>query len=136
MQKLFKSTFQKVENQISQRTGDRQAPLAVSTREPSTLDSPTVDDLLRYRYHHGANIGSVFVLERWLNGSMFLPEAQGGSEFDAVSAYQRQHGLEQTRGKWEEHWRNAITDQQLEWLAVEAKCTSIRLPIGYFTLGP
>lgn len=68
---------------------------------------------------------------------MFPPNSSGGgSELDAVAAHLKLHGLEATRAKWENHWRNAaISEQEFEWLAREAKCTSIRLPIGYFTLG-
>jgi len=66
---------------------------------------------------------------------MFPSEAPGGSELDAVATHLQQHGLEATREKWENHWVNAISEQEFAWLAREAKCTSIRLPIGYFTLG-
>lgn len=45
-------------------------------------------------------------------------------------------GLESTRQKWETHWNNALSDADLDWLANSAHCNSIRLPIGYFTLGP
>ena len=67
---------------------------------------------------------------------MFPKNCSGGSELDAVSTSLQQSGLEATRQKFENHWRNGLTDQDLEWLVRDAKCTSIRLPIGYFTLGP
>lgn len=51
------------------------------------LASPTSLDLLRYRTHHGTNLGSIFVLEKWLFPSMFEPTAKGDSELDAVTAY-------------------------------------------------
>ena len=47
----------------------------------------TLQDIYRYRYHHGANLGSIFVLEKWLFSRMFDDSAQGGSELDAVQAY-------------------------------------------------
>ena len=53
---------------------------------PSTIEAPTSLDVLRYRYHHGTNLGSVFVLEQWLSGSMFEEGAAGASELDAVNA--------------------------------------------------
>ena len=56
---------------------------------PPGIRPPTQLDVLRYRYHHGANLGGIFVLEKWLYGSMFDPEAKGGSELDAVTAYVR-----------------------------------------------
>ena len=48
----------------------------------------------------------------------------------------RQAGLDGTRAKWEGHWANAVSDSDFDWLVNAAHCTSIRLPIGYFTLGP
>ncbi len=59
-------------------------PLA-STNEP--FHPPTPLDVLRYRHQHGANLGSIFVLEKWLFPSMFEPTAKGDSELDAVSTY-------------------------------------------------
>ena len=54
---------------------------------PPGIRPPTQLDVLRYRYHHGANLGGIFVLEKWLYGSMFDQEAKGESELDAVTAY-------------------------------------------------
>ena len=47
---------------------------------------PSSQDILRYRYHHGTNLGSIFVLERWLHGSMYDAGSAGDSELDAVIA--------------------------------------------------
>ncbi len=44
--------------------------------------------------------------------------------------------MDETRAKWEDHWNNALSDADLEYLANTANVTTIRLPIGYFTLGP
>ena len=48
---------------------------------------PTYLDNFRYRYHNGTNLGSIFVLEKWLFPSMFEPTTRGDSELDAVTAY-------------------------------------------------
>lgn len=53
---------------------------------PGPPSPPTNLDILRYRSHHGANLGSIFVLEKWLFPAMFEPGASGGSELDAVTA--------------------------------------------------
>lgn len=100
---------------------------------PSTISPPTPLDVLRYRHHFGVNLGSIFVLEPWL-----FPKFTAGasSELDAVTTSIKTNGLEATRQKWENHWKNTVTDQAFGWLANAAKGTSIRLPIGYFTLGP
>lgn len=45
-------------------------------------------------------------------------------------------GLGATRSKWENHWSSAIGDDDFGWLTKQARCNMIRLPIGWFTLGP
>ncbi len=47
---------------------------------------PTPKDILRYRYQHGANLGSIFILESWLFGSMYDEGVAGSSELDAINA--------------------------------------------------
>ncbi|TQB71463.1 Glucan 1,3-beta-glucosidase 3 [Monascus purpureus] len=86
---------------------------------------PTVQDIFRYRYQHGTNLGATFVLERWLRGSMYSHGTVGSSELAAVK-----------RIKWETHWLTALNEDDFRWLRDVARCNSIRLPIGFFTLGP
>ncbi|KAF4633903.1 hypothetical protein G7Y89_g4209 [Cudoniella acicularis] len=116
-------------------------------QEPQTDDSPTQpqnqsyeigpptpNDIFRYRYHLGTNLGSVFVLEKWLSPSMFLP-SKGDSELDAVTASVNEKGVEETRKVWEQHWRSAVSDEDFGWLVGTARCTSIRLPVGWWMMG-
>lgn len=63
-----------------------QLPNTSSAPKP-THSPPSTLDLLSYRSHHGTNLGSILVLEKWLFPSMFSPSAQGDSELDAVTAY-------------------------------------------------
>ncbi|KAG7007505.1 hypothetical protein G7Y79_00009g026140 [Physcia stellaris] len=100
-----------------------------------TLDPPSATEILRYRYQYGVNLGSIFVLERWLSPDMFDDSCTGDSELDAVQASIRVHGLEATRQKWEQHWTSALTDKAINFIADRARCNAVRLPIGYFTLG-
>ncbi|EAT80765.2 hypothetical protein SNOG_11721 [Parastagonospora nodorum SN15] len=97
-------------------------------REPTTLD------IMRYRYHHGTNLGSVYVIERWLQPSRFPDGAEGSSELAAVKAWVDKIGLDATQRKYEDYWDTAITKEDIQWLVNKAKCTTIRLPIGYFDL--
>jgi aryl-phospho-beta-D-glucosidase BglC (GH1 family) len=133
MKKFFakaKSQFQDFQDQSppeSQHT--------IEDPQPSQITPPSAKDVFRYRYAHGTNLGSVFVLEKWLSGSMFPNGARGDSEVDAVTASLEESGLDATKAKWEAHWRDAVSEQDFEWLVREARCNSIRLPIGYFTLG-
>lgn len=64
---------------------------------------------------------------------MFPESCPGSSELDAVRS--APGGPHAAREKLENHWRSALTDDDLRFLVTQARCTSIRLPIGYFTLG-
>ncbi|MCJ1419176.1 Glucan 1,3-beta-glucosidase 3 [Xylographa parallela] len=101
----------------------------------SLIPPPTALDVLRYRYHHGVNLGGVFVLERWLFPSMFPACAEGASELDAVTASFSTIDVFATKEKWEAHWNSALSDEEIADLAGRLCVTTIRLPIGYFTLG-
>jgi aryl-phospho-beta-D-glucosidase BglC (GH1 family) len=79
--------------------------------QPSTLAPPTAKDLYRYRYTHGVNLGSVFLLERWLTPSMFLSSCPDSDEIDAVTSLVLSRGLEATKSKWEAHWRNVLKEE-------------------------
>ena len=56
--------------------------------KPMAVSSPSETDVLRYRYNYGANLGGIFVLEQWMFGSMYDGNVKGGSELDAVTAYE------------------------------------------------
>ncbi|KAH7382217.1 glycoside hydrolase superfamily [Pyrenochaeta sp. MPI-SDFR-AT-0127] len=102
--------------------------------QTQTISEPTPLDIIRYRYHHGTNLGSIYVIERWLYGSRFPDGAEGSSELAAVKAWVDRIGIDATKQKFEEQWANALSEEDIEWLAKTAKCTTIRLPIGYFDL--
>jgi aryl-phospho-beta-D-glucosidase BglC (GH1 family) len=102
-----------------------------------SIKEPTALDILRYRYHHGTNLGSVYVIERWLQPSRFPDGAEGSSELAAVKAWVDREGIECTKQRFEQHWSDVVTDAAIGWLVNEAKCTTVRLPIGYYDLpGP
>ena len=44
--------------------------------------------------------------------------------------------MDETRAKWEQHWNDSFSDADLKYLTTVANVTTVRLPIGYFTLGP
>jgi len=60
-----------------------QQPLP-SHDEPADIQPPSPLDVMRYRYQHGTNLGSVFVLERWLTGSMFVEGSGGSAELAGI----------------------------------------------------
>jgi aryl-phospho-beta-D-glucosidase BglC (GH1 family) len=99
-----------------------------------SIQDPTPLDIMRYRYHHGTNLGSVYVVERWLQNSRFSDGAEGSSELALVKAWVDKIGMEATQRKFEDYWATAVTEEDIQWLITKAKCTTIRLPIGYFDL--
>jgi hypothetical protein len=100
----------------------------------SNIRDPTPLDIIRYRYHHGTNLGSVYVIERWLQPSRFPDGAEGSSELAAVKAWVDKVGIEATQRKLEDYWASAVSEDDIQWLVNKAKCTTVRLPIGYFDL--
>ncbi|KAG9228995.1 glycoside hydrolase superfamily [Amylocarpus encephaloides] len=137
----MKSFFNKLEDKVSSFSQEflvhdskAQQPIQ-QQHQSSTILPPTPDDVFRYRYHHGTNLGSVFVLEKWLSGHMFLPSSNGDSELDAVTASVKERGIDETRRIWEDFWKSAVTDDDWEWLKTSARCTSIRLPVGWWIMG-
>ena len=103
-------------------------PSGPGHHQPQTISDPTPVDILRYRYHHGTNLGSVYVIERWLQPSRFPDGAGGSSELAAVKAWVDKIGLEATKQKFEEQWANAISDRAIGWLANQAKGTTVSHP--------
>ncbi len=80
-----KATFNKNQSQRRSQVMEEQKPLQEEARQ-SSVQPPSPVEILRYRYHHGTNLGSIFVLEQWLHPSMFVTGANGSSELDAVNA--------------------------------------------------
>ena len=83
-------------------------------------------DIYRYRYHHGVNLGSCFVLEKWITPSMYLPSADT-SELAAVKAAIAKDGISHTRTQWQQHWATLLTDADLDWLSNTAHCEFVGL---------
>jgi hypothetical protein len=96
----------------------------MSKTSPPALPAPTYDDIIRYRYHHGVNLGSVFVLEKWLTGSAFPPDAPGDhtSELACVDLCVQEMGIEATRTKFEGRWTSCMGAEDWDWLINKANC--------------
>ena len=91
------------------------------TDQPASLQEPSPLDVLRYRYQHGTNFGSIFVLEKWLTSSMYQ-EGSDSAELAAVTGNIKAMGLDAARQKFENHWETYISDSDLDWLASQAHC--------------
>lgn len=88
---------------------------------------PTSEEIMRYRYNHGTNLGSIFVLEKWLHPRMFdcCSKDRQTSELESVRSVVKARGAETAQQKFEEHWSNALTDADLDWLVNKAHCTCL-----------
>lgn len=92
---------------------------------------------IRYRKQVGVNIGTWFVLEAWMAPSMFSC-AYGSkvSELDFHKGYgSSDKGISSAKSRLEKHWDQFIRKSDLEEMA-SLGINTVRLPIGYWTLGP
>ncbi|KAG2357817.1 glycoside hydrolase family 5 protein [Suillus spraguei] len=81
--------------------------------------------LYRYRKQRGVNLGSWFVLERWISESPFRgASGSGQSDLDVAKGPHAKQVLEQ-------HWDSWITFSDFEWLAARG-INTVRIPIGYY----
>lgn len=92
---------------------------------------PTERSIYQSRQNFGVNFGSLFVLEKYIFGDMYIDGAN--AELEAISNYVKKNGVEATRNKMEQHWVNYCADSDWEWLK-EKGIQSIRIPIGYWTV--
>ena len=63
----------------------------------------------------------------------YSPSSRGA--IDELHSSIQAHGLQATVDRWEAHWSSALSDDDIRFLAEEARCTAVRIPIGYFSLG-
>lgn len=110
-------------NQQSFAPANQQPQQPISNQDgPENIQSPHPLEVMRYRYQHGTNLGSVFVLERWLTGSMFQEGSGGSAELAAIEGLVKANGIDATKDKFERHWREYCSDEDLDWLVNDAKC--------------
>ncbi|GLB43151.1 putative glycosyl hydrolase 5 (cellulase A) family protein [Lyophyllum shimeji] len=89
--------------------------------------NPTELLLCQYRKQRGVNLGSWFVLERWITDHPFRSaQAPAQSDLDVARGSNAKEILE-------EHWDNFIVEQDWAWIA-ERGMNAVRLPIGYYHL--
>ncbi|KIP05944.1 glycoside hydrolase family 5 protein [Phlebiopsis gigantea 11061_1 CR5-6] len=113
-----------IKNRLHSRPTQDKATVSL-VQDPSSF--PSSNDIFRYRKQRGVNLGSWFVLERWIAEAPFrsaAPPAQ--SDLDVARGTHAKETLEQ-------HWDTWINEGDWAWIA-ERGLNSIRLPIGYYHL--
>ncbi|CAG7849291.1 Glucan 1,3-beta-glucosidase 3; AltName: Full=Exo-1,3-beta-glucanase 3 [Serendipita indica DSM 11827] len=87
----------------------------------------TPKDVYRYRKQRGVNLGSWFVLERWITPSPFRNAAAPGQSDLHIAQGQ------DARKNLEEHWGSWINDEDWRWI-IDHGYNSVRIPVGYYHL--
>ncbi|KAL0947037.1 hypothetical protein HGRIS_013179 [Hohenbuehelia grisea] len=93
----------------------------------------TEADMYRYRKQQAVNLGSWFVQENWMTPSLFVCAAgKRISELDVASGW---GSTDSARALLERHWDTFITQSDFDYLA-RIGINTVRLPLGYWSLGP
>nr|XP_019010440.1 uncharacterized protein I206_04909 [Kwoniella pini CBS 10737]OCF49221.1 hypothetical protein I206_04909 [Kwoniella pini CBS 10737] len=89
--------------------------------------------IYRYRQQQSVNLGSWFVQEQWMNPSLFsCASGNKQAEFDVANGW---GSVDNARQVLERHWDEWITEDDFKYLA-SIGINTVRLPIGYWSLGP
>ncbi|KAJ3887351.1 glycoside hydrolase superfamily [Lentinula edodes] len=113
---------------ISALESDYQTPY--TSAEPFAPYDPVRASVFRYRQQQSVNLGSWFVQEQWMVPSIFECAAEPKiAEIDIANGGCNPQGI------LEKHWDTFITQQDFNYLA-SIGINTVRLPIGYWSLGP
>ncbi|KAI0322546.1 glycoside hydrolase [Amylostereum chailletii] len=88
---------------------------------------PSEQDFYRYRKQRGVNLGSWFVLERWITDAPYRSAAHPGeSDHDVARG-------ENGKKILENHWDEWVKEEDWKWLS-ERGINTVRIPIGFYHL--
>ncbi|KAI0362308.1 glycoside hydrolase [Trametes cingulata] len=94
---------------------------------------PAKANVYRYRQQQSVNLGSWFVHEQWMTPSLFACAAGNQmSELDIASGW---GSIDTARSLLERHWDTFINASDFGYLS-SIGINTVRLPIGYWSLGP
>ncbi|KAI0464712.1 hypothetical protein LJB42_002335 [Komagataella kurtzmanii] len=85
--------------------------------------------IFQSRNSFGVNFGSLFVLEKYIYGDIFIEGAN--CELDAVKNQIRSQGVSKTKEILEKHYQDYINDDDWAWLK-DKGVEAIRIPVGYW----
>lgn len=86
--------------------------------------------ILRGRYNYGVNLGSLFVLEKYIYDDLFTKG--GNTEFEAVSNELAASNIENVSELLKNHYQDYINKIDWNWLKNTANVTALRIPVGYW----
>ncbi|RPD60333.1 glycoside hydrolase [Lentinus tigrinus ALCF2SS1-7] len=100
---------------------------AMTAPRDQSKSFPDEQDMYRYRKQRGVNLGSWFVLERWITDAPFrAARAPALSDLDVATGSDAKSILER-------HWDTWVTNEDWAWLAGRG-INTVRIPIGYYHL--
>ncbi|KAJ4488063.1 glycoside hydrolase [Lentinula aciculospora] len=121
-------TLQALSQTISNPQTDYHTPY--NFVEPFAPYDPTRASIFRYRQQQSVNLGSWFVQEQWMVPSVFECAAEPKiAEIDIANGGCNPQAI------LEKHWDTFITQEDFNYLA-SIGINTVRLPIGYWSLGP
>lgn len=106
-----------------------------SSVPPPSIEAVDKKTIYRNRYNYGVNLGSLFVLEKWIYNDLFDNVNSNNNEYDVISQRVKNFGKDDTARRLNEHYRNYINKINWVWLAGEVGVTVLRVPIGYWHVG-
>ncbi|PPQ67653.1 hypothetical protein CVT25_012681 [Psilocybe cyanescens] len=93
----------------------------------------TTANVFRYRQQQSVNLGSWFVHENWMTPSVF--KCASGTKSAEIDIARGWGSTKSARAVLEQHWDTFIQSSDFEYLA-GIGINTVRLPIGYWNLGP
>ncbi|KAF6759573.1 cytoplasmic protein [Ephemerocybe angulata] len=127
MRKVFRGFKQDFLHRSKPESDTRTESSSATPPTPFATTPPARDDWIQYRKHRGVNLGSWFVLERWITDTPFRQAAQpASSDLDIAKGSNAKAILEK-------HWDTWVTTKEWNWLA-SVGINSVRIPLGYYHL--
>ncbi|KAG6852880.1 hypothetical protein C0991_008393 [Blastosporella zonata] len=118
--------MRKFADELKEKLRSKPQPPKISY-DPSLLSNMSDSTLYQYRKHRGVNLGSWFVLERWITDQPYrFANAPGQSDLDVARGSNARETLEN-------HWDNWIVESDWVWIS-ERGINAVRIPIGYYHL--
>ncbi|ODQ63883.1 glycoside hydrolase [Nadsonia fulvescens var. elongata DSM 6958] len=119
--------FHKIKDKLEHSSASTAAAPAATTGQP-----PSTRQIYHSRFNHGPNLGSLFVLEKWISDDCFPENSPDMSELDAAKAAFKAQGVAASE-LWKNHYTNFIGDNDFKWLRDQG-VNAVRVPIGYWVV--
>lgn len=115
--------FDKLKDRIKTDSGAESPTSTQKSSAPGPALPLDPSSIPRYRRQRGVNLGSWFVLERWIADSLFQNAASPGkSDYDVAKG-------KDAKRVFESHWDSWISEEDWKWIK-EHGYNSVRIPVS------